>query len=170
MKTRTAELLNTQINKELHSAYLYFEMSRYYEDLGLKGFANWFFVQAQEECDHAMLFFRFMQNNGLKVTLKALDAPEDDYEGVLEPLTAALEQEKLVTELIHNIFKVAMDDNDFRTMQFLNWFIDEQAEEEMNARDLISKIECFGEEGEVLYHIDKELGERVYESPTLELP
>lgn len=169
MKTRTAELLNSQINKELYSAYLYLDMSRYYEDLGLEGFANWFFIQAQEERDHAMLFYRFMQNNGLKVGLKEIDAPDEKFEGVLQPLTVALEHEKYVTELIHNIFKVAMDDNDFRTMQFLNWFIDEQAEEEMNARELISKIECFGEQGPALYQIDKELETRVYKSPSMVL-
>lgn len=162
-------LLNDQINKEFYSAYLYLDFSNYYEDQGLKGFANWYKVQAQEERDHAMLFVQYMQNNDLKVTLEAIDKPENDFDSNMAPLVKGLEHERYVTSLIHNIYDAAYAQKDFRTMQFLDWFVKEQGEEETNASDLIKKMELFGSDPKSLYMLDNELAARVYSAPSLVL-
>ena len=162
-------LLNEQINKELYSAYLYLDFSNYYEAEGLSGFANWYMVQAQEERDHAMLFFKYLQNNNEKITLEAIDKPDKTFEDTMDPLKAGLEHEQYVTSLINNIYSAAYEVKDFRTMQFLDWFIKEQGEEETNANDLISKMELFGSDSKGLYMLNAELQTRVYTAPSLVL-
>lgn len=162
-------LLNEQINKEFYSAYLYLAMSNYYTDEGLEGFANWFYVQAQEERDHAMLFRTYLQNNDHRVTFGAIDAPEVEFDSYKKPLEAALAHEQKVTASINNIYAAAMEARDYRTIEFLNWFIKEQGEEEKNATDLIRKFELFGNDPKSLYLLDQELGARVYAAPTLVL-
>ena len=166
---KVAELLNTQINKEFYSAYLYLDFSVYYEEEGLDGFANWYKIQAQEERDHAMLFLQYLQNNGEKVTLDAIAKPDKELKDKMDPLQAALEHERYVTSLIHDIYEVAYDKKDFRTMQFLDWFVKEQGEEETNANDLISKMELFGSDPKSLYMLNSELAARVYNAPSLVL-
>ncbi|RGY94904.1 ferritin [Clostridium sp. AM58-1XD] len=162
-------LLNEQVNKEFYSAYLYLDFANYYEDEGLKGFANWYRVQAQEERDHAMLMIQYLQNNDEKVTLKAIDEPEDELKEKMDPLRAGLKHEKYVTSLIHAIYDAAYTVKDFRTMQFLDWFVKEQGEEERNASDLIKKMELFGDDAKSLYMLDNELAARVYTAPSLVL-
>ncbi len=166
---KVASLLNDQINKELFSAYLYLDFANYYAEEGLNGFANWYTIQAQEERDHAMLFLKYMQNNGLKVTFGAIDKPDKEYADKAAPLAAGLEHEKYVTSLVHNIYSAAYEDKDFRTMQFLDWFVKEQGEEETNAEGLIKKMELFGSDAKGLYMLDSELGTRVYSAPSLVL-
>ena len=160
LNEKVSELLNTQINKEFYSAYLYLSFSNYFSDEGLDGFANWYNVQAQEERDHAMLFVQYMQNNDAKITFEAIDKPDSEFSSHIEVLEAGLKHERYVTGLINNIYGAAYDIKDFRTMQFLDWFIDEQAEEEENALALIEKFELLGKEGQGLYLLDKELGKR----------
>ena len=145
---KVAELLNTQVNKEFYSAYLYLDFANYYKDQGLDGFANWYNIQAQEERDHAMLFIQYLQNNGEKVTLESIDKPEAVLAGFEDPLKAGLEHEQYVTSLIHAIYDAAYAQKDFRTMQFLDWFVKEQGEEEKNADDLITKFNLFGHDPE----------------------
>ena len=169
MNEKVAFLLNQQINKELYSAYLYLDMANYYIDLDLDGFGNWYTIQAQEERDHAMLFLKYMQNNGLKVTLEAIDKPDKVFEKPNDPLLAGLEHEKYVTSLINDIYDAAYSVKDFRTMQFLDWFVKEQGEEETNANDLISKMELFGSDPKSLYMLNQELAARVYTAPSLVL-
>lgn len=169
LDTKVAELLNTQINKEFYSAYLYLDFAVYYEEQGLKGFANWYTVQAQEERDHAMLFLQYMQNNGCKVSLEAIDKPDKVFDSYAEPLQAGYEHEQYVTSLIHTIYAAANDVKDFRTMQFLDWFVKEQGEEETNAEDMIKKFELFGSDARALYMLDSELAGRVYSAPSLTL-
>ncbi len=164
-----AKLLNEQINKEFYSAYLYLDFSNFYVDQGLNGFANWYKVQAQEERDHAMLFMQYMQNNDLRVTLEAIDKPEQVFTENKEPLVAGLEHERYVTGLINTIYDAAYQDKDFRTMQFLDWFVKEQGEEETNATDLIKKMDLFGSDPKSLYMLDNELAARVYTAPSLVL-
>lgn len=166
---KVAELLNTQINKEFYSAYLYLDFAVFYEEQGLKGFANWYMVQAQEERDHAMLFLQYMQNNGCKVDLEVIDKPDKEFHGYGEPLRAGYEHEQYVTGLIHTIYAAANDVKDFRTMQFLDWFVKEQGEEETNAEELIKKFELFGSDARALYMLDSELAGRVYSAPSLTL-
>lgn len=166
---RVSELLNNQINKELFSAYLYIGFSNYYKENGLDGFANWYMVQAQEERDHAMLFLQYMQNNGEKITLEAVDKPDQSFSGHMEPLKEGLKHEQYVTSLINTIYDAAYGEKDFRTMQFLDWFVKEQGEEEMNAETNIKKMELFGSDSKALYMLDNELGTRVYAPPSLVL-
>lgn len=169
LDNKVSELLNQQINKELYSAYLYLDFSNYYDSVGLDGFSNWYYVQAQEERDHAMLFYKYMQNNNCKITLEAVAKPNIELSDNMAPLKAGLEHEIYVTSLINNIYSVAFEVKDFRTMQFLDWFIKEQGEEETNANDLISKMEMFGSDPKSLYMLNSELGARVYTAPSLTL-
>jgi len=166
---KVVELLNQQVNKEFYSAYLYLDFSNFYYDEGLEGFGNWYKIQAQEERDHAMLFMEYMQNNDLKVTLEAIDKPEAVLENNMDPLKKGLEHERYVTELIHTIYAAAYEDKDFRTMQFLDWFVKEQGEEETNATDMITKMEIFGTDAKGLYMLDQEMAARTYSAPSLTL-
>ena len=169
LDAKVAELLNVQVNKEFYSAYLYLDFSNYYMEQGLEGFANWYKVQAQEERDHAMLFLQYLQNNGCKVTLEVIDKPDKVFSSFADPLHAGYEHEQYVTELIHTIYEAAHNAKDFRTMQFLDWFVKEQGEEEDNANDLISKMELFGSDPKSLYMLNSELAGRVYNAPSLVL-
>jgi len=161
------KLLNEQINKEFYSAYLYMDMANYYADQSLNGFEHWFFVQLQEERDHAMLFRQYLLNNSESVTLTEIAAPNKKYENFREPLTLALEHEQYVTASINNIYETAYVNKDFRTMQFLDWFIKEQGEEEKNSEDNINKYNLFAGDPKGLYMLDNELKARVYAAPSL---
>ena len=169
MNERVHELLNDQINQEFYSAYLYLDMSNYFKARGLDGFANWYMIQAQEERDHAMLFYQFLQNESKKVTLEAIGKPDKEFKSDMDVLLAGLEHEKYVTSLIHDIYAEAYAAKDFRTMQFLDWFVKEQGEEETNANDMITKMELFGSDPKSLYMLNQELAARVYSAPSLVL-
>ena len=169
MNEKVHELINQQINKEFYSAYLYLDFSNYFEDAGLDGFANWYRIQAQEERDHAMLFYQYLQNENQKVTLEAIDKPDKVFSCPMDVLKAGLEHEEYVTSLINDIYAEAYNAKDFRTMQFLDWFVKEQGEEETNANDLISKMEIFGSDPKSLYMLNQELAARVYSAPSLTL-
>ena len=169
LNEKVAELLNQQINYEFYSAYLYLDFSNFYVEKGLNGFANWYKVQAQEERDHAMLFMQYMQDNDLPVELNAFVQPNAELKENMDPLTEGLKHEQFVTSLINNIYDAAYSVKDFRTMQFLDWFVKEQGEEETNANDLIKKMELFGSDPKGLYMLDNELAGRVYAAPSLVL-
>lgn len=169
MNEKVAGLLNTQINKELYSAYLYLDMANFYSKKGLDGFANWYEIQAKEEQDHAMLFYRYLHNNGENVTLEAIDKPDKTYDSLMDPLKAAYAHEQYVTSLINTIYAAAQEANDFRATQFLDWFIKEQGEEEKNSMDMITKMELFGDDARSLYMLNSELAARVYSAPSLVL-
>ena len=169
INNKVRELLNQQINKEFYSAYLYLDFANYFERIGLDGFANWYKIQAQEERDHAMLFYQYLQNNDERVELFAIDAPSVELIDTMTILKAGLTHERYVTDLINNIYAEAYAVKDFRTMQFLDWFVKEQGEEETNAQNLISKMELFGSDAKGLYMLNSELGARVYSAPSLVL-
>ena len=169
LNENVAKLLNEQITKELYSAYLYLDFSVFYEAEGLDGFANWYMIQAQEERDHAMLFLKYLQENGEKVHLGAIDKPDKELKVLMDPLKAGLEHEQYVTSLINNIYDAAYSVKDFRTMQFLDWFVKEQMEEEKNADDMIKKMELFGSDAKGLYSLDAEYAARIYTAPSLVL-
>ena len=169
MNNKIAALLNQQINKEFYSAYLYLDIANYYDALDLDGYANYYMIQAQEERDHALLFMKYMQNNGLKVTLEAIDKPDKTFDGILEPLVAAAEHERYVTALINTIYHEAHEAHDYRTMKFLDWFVDEQMEEDDNADSMITRYKLFGSDPKGLYALDQEYAGRVYTAPSLVL-
>ncbi len=165
MNEKVHALINQQINKEFYSAYLYLDFSNYFEEAGLDGFANWYKIQVQEERDHAMLFYQYLQNENQKVTLEAIDKPDLNAACHMDVLKAGLEHEKYVTSLINDIYSEAYEARDFRTVQFLDWFV----EEETKANNLISKIELFGSDPKSLYMLNQELATRIYSAPSLVL-
>lgn len=169
MDKKVSELLNEQINKEFYSAYLYLDMANFYAAKGLDGFSNWYEIQAKEEQDHAMLFYQYMQNNSQKVTLEAIAKPDLEFSELMDPLKAGYEHEQYVTSLINNIYTAAQEAKDYRTIQFLDWFVKEQGEEETNASDMITKMELFGSDAKGLYMLNSELKSRVYSAPSLTL-
>ena len=169
LDSKVVQLLNQQINKEFYSAYLYLDFSNYFYDKELNGFGSWYRIQAQEERDHAMLFYDYLQNEDMKVTLEAIDKPNKVFTCHMDVLKAGLEHEEYVTSLINEIYGAAYDVRDFRAMQFLDWFVKEQGEEETNAKDLITKMELFGSDPKSLYMLNQELGARVYTAPSLVL-
>ena len=169
MDKKVRELLNQQINKEFYSAYLYLDFSNYFKARGLDGFAHWYQVQAQEERDHAMLFYQYLQNQNQEVTLEAIAKPDPVISCHMDVLKAGLAHEEYVTALIHDIYAAAYEVKDFRAMQFLDWFVKEQGEEETNANDLITKMELFGSDPKSLYLLNQELAARIYKPPSLVL-
>ncbi|MDO4923047.1 MAG: ferritin [Peptococcaceae bacterium] len=169
MDKKVATLINEQINKEFYSAYLYLDISNYFADQDLDGFANWYKIQAQEERDHAMLFIEYMHNNNESVTLETIQKPQVPFNSPLDPLEVGADHERYVTGLIHNLYDAAYSVKDFRTMQFLDWFIKEQGEEEKNADGLVKKYKLFGNDPKSLYLLNQELAARVYTAPSLVL-
>lgn len=169
MEANVAKLLNDQINKEFYSAYLYLDIANFYSGKGLDGFSNWYEIQAKEEQDHGMLFYQYLHNNSQPVTLEAIARPDKVFQTLMDPLTAALEHEEYVTSLIHTLCAAAQAAGDFRTTQFLDWFVKEQGEEEKNASDLVTKMELFGGDARGLYLLNSELAARVYAPPSLTL-
>lgn len=153
-------MINEQINKEYFSAYLYLSISSRMLDLGLCGFAHWYEVQAREECDHAMRFYRFLHDEGLGVTLLPIAAPQCQCVCPADMLREALEHEEFVTESINHICRHAEEIHDRRVMQFLDWFVAEQAEEEANARDMLAKLRLYGENPASLFLLDCQLAKR----------
>ena len=168
LNEKIAKLLNAQVNAELYSAYLYLDFSNYFEDEGLDGFAHWYEIQAQEERDHAFMIRRYLIDSGHRITFEAIAKPDKVFKTHMDPLKAGLEHEKYVTSLITTIYAAAFEAKDFKTMQFLDWFVKEQGEEEKNADDLIKKMQLFGSEPKGLYMLNQELAARVYTAPAAE--
>ncbi len=168
MEKNVAALINNQINKEFYSAYLYLEMANFYDAKGLDGFANWFEIQGREELDHGMIFYRYMHNCDEAVELEEIDKPRASFSSLLDPLEKAAEHEKNVTSLINIIYEAAEETKDYRTMQFLDWFIKEQAEEEKSSSDFVTKMKLYGEGGG-LYMLNNELLGRKYSAPDIDL-
>lgn len=169
MNDKVHKLLNRQITEELYSAYLYLDFANYFDTAGLEGFANWYKIQAREESDHAMLIYQYLQNENQRVTLEAIDKPTHNAESHTDILEAGLRHEKYVTSLINKIYFAAEEDQDLRTMKFLDWFIEEQGEEEKTASELLTKAELFGRDPKGLYLLNQELSSRAYSPPSLVL-
>ena len=159
---RIQKLLNDQLNKELYSAYLYLSIEAYLEAQSLPGIANWFRVQAQEERDHALIFFNYINRIGGRVRLAQIDAPQVDFESVGEALKLTLEHEKFVTRSIYGIVDASIEERDHKTNSFLQWFITEQVEEEDNADKNVRKFELVKGDGKGILMMDAEMAARVY--------
>ena len=169
LNKRVKDLIVDQVNKELYSAYLYLDFANYYDANHLDGFVNWYTIQAKEEMDHAMLFYKYLHKNDEHVVLSAIGKPDKEFTDYLGPVKAGLEHEKYVTSLIENINGVANECNDKETMRILKWFLDEQEEEEENAGDLIAKTEFALENPNGIPVLNNELKKRKYKAPTLKL-
>ena len=166
LSNRLHEAINAQINAELWSAYLYLAMSMDAEAKGLKGVANWFHVQYLEEQDHARIFMNYLNSRDAKVVLQPIVEVPTEWVSVLDMFKQTLEHEKKVTALINNLAFIANEDRDFASINRLVWFIDEQVEEEENAREMIAAVEAVEGNKYGMYMLDKELATRVYTTPS----
>lgn len=167
MTEKIGEMLNAQIAKEFYSSYLYLAISNDYMEKGLEGFAHWFEIQQKEENDHAMLIRKYLQNDGIKVRLERIAAPNVSFVNFVDGLQVSLKHEKTITASINSIYAEAIALKDFKTVQFLDWFVKEQGEEEKNVNDIIIKFNLFAGDAKGLYMLNNELLARVYAAPSL---
>ena len=166
LSNRLHQAINAQINAELWSAYLYLSMSMDADAKGLKGVANWFHVQYLEEQDHARIFMNYLNSRDAKVTLLPIEEVPTEWDNVLAMFEQTLTHEKKVTALINNLAAIANEDRDFASINRLVWFIDEQVEEEENAREMIAAVEAVEGNKYGMYMLDKELAARTYTTPS----
>ncbi len=156
---------NDQINAEMYSAYLYLSMSAYFAATGMAGFANWMRVQAQEEMVHAMKFFDHISERGGRVALKAIDGPPTEWDSPVAAFEHVYEHERKVTGLINGLVDLAIEEKDHASRSFLQWFVDEQVEEEDSASTVLDRLKLIGDSGNGLFMMDRELGQRVFTPP-----
>jgi ferritin len=154
------DAINEQIKNEMYSAYLYLSMSAHFEATALAGFARWMQVQNQEEWAHAMKFYAYVNDRGGRVTLKAIDQPPAEFGTPMEVFQQVLEHEQQVTGMIHNLYALAIKENDPATQVMLQWFITEQVEEEKNATQIIEQLKMIEERSTAVLMLDKQLGKR----------
>jgi ferritin len=160
--------LNHQINREIYSGYMYLAMASFAKDSALNGVANWFTVQLEEELSHARKLYDYVQQRNGKVVLEAIEAPPADFKSAEELFERTLEHEKKVTAMIHDLVSLAREEKDTATEIMLQWFVTEQIEEEANASEMLQRFKVFGQSGNALLAIDKELGSRVFSPPAKE--
>jgi ferritin len=165
LSEKMQDALNGQLNKEMYSAYLYMAMSAYSTYTGLKGFANWFMVQYQEEMLHAMKIYDYINDQGGQVKLMAIEQPATEFESPLGMFEKTLEHEKFITRSINELVDLAIAEKDHATNIFLQWYVTEQIEEEGNDNEIIAKLKLVGEDGNGLLMLDKELAMRVFTPP-----
>jgi ferritin len=157
--------LNDQINAEIYSSYLYLSMASYFESLSLPGFSNWFKIQAQEELTHAMKFFDFISERGGRVQLKPIEGPPTEWESPLSAFEAAYKHEVHVTDRINKLVDLSIKLSDHAANTLLQWFVSEQVEEEATADEIVQHLKLVKGEGQGLFMIDRELGQRVFTIP-----
>lgn len=166
MISKTMEkAINEQINKELFSEYLYISMQAWFAGQNLDGMATWMSAQSAEERFHAMKFFNYLIDRGGKVKLMALEKPQVDFKSPLSAFKAALEHERFVTKSINELLDLAIAENDHATKSFLQWFVDEQVEEEATVDKVVAQLEMIKEQMHAIFMMDKELGTRVFTPP-----
>ncbi|MBJ2184732.1 MAG: ferritin [Muribaculaceae bacterium] len=165
LNTKLTDALNAQINAELWSAYLYLSMAMQFEADGHAGFANWFKIQFKEEQAHAQIFMNYVNSRGGRVELKPIDAVPTEWKCPLCAFKDTLAHEQKVTSLINNLYALAEAEHDYATRGMLDWFVNEQVEEEETAKSMIDRLKLIGDNGFGLYMLDQELGARVYNTP-----
>jgi len=165
LKKKVEEALNAQINAEMYSAYLYLAMNAYFESRTLSGFANWMKIQAQEEMFHAMKIYDFVHERNGQVVLSSIEAPNANWNNITEVFEDTYAHEQKVTGLINDLVDLATAEKDHATTAFLQWFVDEQVEEEANASKLLDEVNMVGNEGSALFFLDRELQQRVFTAP-----
>jgi len=157
--------LNEQINAEFHSAYLYLSMSAWFNSVGLAGYANWMRIQYQEELAHATRFFDYVNERGGSVKLSPIGEVQVVFSGTVNVFEETLVHEQLVTSLINKLMDIAIKESDHATKSFLQWFIDEQVEEEANVEQILNNLKLIKGEGQGLLMMDREMQTRVYVDP-----
>ena len=166
LKEKMLNALNEQINAEQYSALLYLSMSAYFHNNGLPGFANWMYIQYQEELTHANKFFNYVNERGGKVQLKAIEQMPTEFEGIIDIIEKTLVHEQLVTSLINNLVDVAYEVRDHASQSFLNWFVDEQVEEEANVQEILDTLKLIDGQGNGIFMLDREMRQRVFVDAT----
>ncbi len=159
------DAINYQINRELFSEYYYLSMASYFSSVGLSGFENFFLVQVEEERFHAMKMYKFLNEKGGKVTLQAIEEPKTEFKSPLEVFELAYTHEKLVSKLINELMDLAIQENDHAAKNHLNWFVDEQVEEEDSMETIVNKLKLIDGEGYGLLMLDNELDQRTFTPP-----
>ncbi len=154
------DAMNEQVNNEFYSAYQYLAMAAYCESVNLPGFAQWMRTQSQEETEHAMKFYDFILDRNGRVVLQAIEGPVIEFGSPLEVFEQALEQEQKVTAMINDLYGLAVKESDYASQAFLQWFVTEQVEEEKNAGDVAETLKMVGDKSEMLFLLDRELGQR----------
>ena len=167
LKEKVLKAINQQINYEYYSAFLYLSMSAWFQVKGLPGFANWMFVQYQEELTHGNKFFKYVHERGSQVILKPIAQVDTDFENIIDVFEKTLEHEQFVTDSINKIQDVAIAESDHATQSFLKWFIDEQVEEESNAKEILETLRLIDGQGNGIFMLDRELRQRVFVDRTL---
>ena len=165
LKEAVNKALNEQINAEFHSAYLYLSMSAYFEAVGLSGFANWMKIQYKEELAHAQKFFDYVNDRGARVILKPIAEVPAEFDGVTDVFEKTLAHEQNVTERINNLMDIAISESDHATKSFLQWFLDEQVEEENTVDQLLNNLKLINGEGQGLLMMDREMMTRTFNDP-----
>jgi len=160
IKDKLTQAINKQINAELYSSYLYLAMAAYFEAKNWLGFANWMRIQSKEENTHAMKLYDYVLGRGGEVVLDDIKAADRGWKTLLEVFEAVYEHELKVTALINDLFKLSRQEGDTATESMLKWFIDEQVEEEVNARQIVDKLKLIKDSANGLFMLDHELGER----------
>ena len=160
------DAFNEQINKELFSEYFYLSMASYFSSQGLDGFENFFLIQVEEERFHAMKMYKFLNERGGRVYLREIKAPRTNFSSPLEVFELAYKHEQFVSKSINELMDVAMQENDHATKSFLNWFVDEQVEEEASMETILNKLKLIDGKGYGMLMLDKELAARTFTPPT----
>jgi len=163
---KTEDALNEQINAEFYSAYLYLSMEAYFESMNLPGFANWMRAQIQEESMHAMKIYDFVNERGGRVLLKSIEQPPTEWKSPLAAFEAAYKHEQKVTGLINDLVNLAIEEKDHASNTFLQWFVNEQVEEESSVNEVVQKLKMLENAPGGQFLIDRELGQRVFTPPT----
>ena len=167
LKEKVLNAINEQINAEQYSSLLYLSMSAWFSDKGLPGFANWMYVQYQEEMTHANKFFNYVNERGGKVTLKAIGQMPTEWGSIIEVVEATLAHEQYVTDLINNLVDIALQEKDHATQSFLQWFVDEQVEEEANVKEILDTLKLVNGQGNGIFMLDRELRGRTFVDATV---
>ena len=165
---KVREILNEQINKEFYSAYLYLSMGAHLSDMGLYGLSKWMEIQAREEIDHGMILFDYILKRKAKVELRALTAPQIEFNSPIDIFEKAYEHERSISQAIDKIASLTENECDLATRNFIDWYLNEQIEEEDNIQRILSKFKVFGSDKASLYLLDEELGKRKYEQSIYE--
>ncbi|MGE0019973.1 MAG: ferritin [Draconibacterium sp.] len=166
IKEKMLNALNEQINAEQYSSLLYLSMSAWLSEKGLPGFANWMYVQYQEEMTHANKFFKYVVERGGKVQLKAIAQMPVEFDSVIDVVEKTLVHEQHVTALINNLVDVAISERDHAAQSFLKWFVDEQVEEEANVQEILDTLKLINGQGNGIFMLDRELRQRVFVDST----
>ena len=166
LKEKVLNAINDQINAEQYSAFMYLSMSAYFYNLGLPGFANWMYIQYQEELTHANKFFTYVNERGGKVKISAIEQVPTEFSGIIDAFEKTLAHEQHVTDRINKIMDIAIAESDHATVSFLKWFVDEQVEEEANVTEILDTLKLINGQGNGIFMLDREMRTRVFVDET----